>query len=96
MIVAVPVVFATGVSVSVRLAPPLDMTSPRSGTTAWFDDTAVTVSAVAAVSSSPMVNGISALVLAGTCWSAMFEIVGGAVTVTVNVARTCWCRRRCR
>ena len=58
MIVAVPLAFATGVTVTVRLAPEPPKTMSALATTPWSLDVPETVKLAGVVSTSPMVNAI--------------------------------------
>ena len=59
MIVLVPLALATGLSVSVRLAPLPPRAMPPAATTPRSDDVAVTVSEPTAVSTSPTVKAMA-------------------------------------
>ena len=79
MIVLVPLALATGLSVIVRFAPLPLSTMPLVATTLRSDDVAVTVSAVAAVSASPNVNGIAPVAVSSNVVRAEISLIVGAV-----------------
>jgi len=90
VMVAVPVRPAAGVTVTVRLAPEPPRTILAIGTSVVDEDVAETVRLAAAVSASPIVNGIAAVGWPEvTVCAAIAEIVGavfgaGAWTVKLN------------
>ena len=87
VIVAEPLAFAAGVTVTVRSAPLPPRTTFASGTSAWLLLVAVTVNAVADVSASPTVNASAPVVVSSLMvWSPIVLMVGGAFTVSTKVS----------
>ena len=86
VIVAVPLWFAAGVTVTVRFAPPPPRTRLASGTSVWSEEVAVTIRLAAAVSTSPTVTASAPVAVSSVVvWSATSLIVGGSLTaVTVR------------
>jgi hypothetical protein len=90
VMVAAPVLPATGVTVTVRLAPLPPNTMFAVGTSVLDDEVAERLRLVGVVSASPIVNGIAAVAWPDIAvWGAIAEIVGavfgaGAWTVKVN------------
>jgi hypothetical protein len=86
-----PLWFAAGVTFTVRFAPLPPKTILPFGTSAVEEELAESVRLAAAVSASPIVNGIAAVaVFSATVCAAIVEIVGGvfgagASTVTVKM-----------
>jgi hypothetical protein len=75
------------VSVTVRAEPLPPVTMPAGGTSVVFEETAVSVSAFAAVSASPIVTlSGPAVVPAGTVWFGVSEIVGASLTAAMLIA----------
>ena len=86
VIVAVPVWFVAGVTRMVRLEPLPPKLMLATGVSVGFDDAALRVSAAAALSGSPMVNGRSAVAwFLEMVTPAMTEMAGASLTgVTVS------------
>ena len=91
VICALPVLFAAGVTFTVRFAPLPPKTMFAFGTNVVEDELAESVKLDAAVSASPIVTAITAVAwFIVTVWSAIPEIVGGVfgaggLTVTVKL-----------
>ena len=77
VMVAVPDLLATGVTVSVRFSAEPRKVMLELGTRAVFDELPLSVRSPAGVSTSPTVKGIAAVGLpASAFWSAMSEMLG--------------------
>jgi len=84
---AAPLAFAAGVRVTTRSVPVPPRTMPAAGSSAGFDDDAVTVNASAAVSASCTRNLIGPVLPSSRMIRGVIrEIVGTASTLRTNVS----------